>query len=793
MMSKQIFKLYEKGLGDEIKKYMRNLNDIADIKNCVDATNTSTNIYKTVASFEDAGIVNSSEVPVGDEKQKMNFLLSAAISKLAPIIKDNLKLAGAAAKRWNENVGDDNQQERLNAVVTKLKTPVKDQAIPSYSSLSEDQRAVVQRVFQEVLKKEEPVSIDFIIEAIDRYNAGADRGVMFDKLGLVLDQSTSIASHDQSAYETLMTDDMFAYLLTRWESYQKMINAINEESSLTATNLSIIVDTARFSKSSVLDGILKNATTGLDFSKPLDEYNQAEKPTTSFADIKPYLQDNSIIKSMSTNNTNRLRGLCTIVSQLEDMEIYHIDDSQSDMTSDESYHALAVYFEVMEEITQNLMVFLFLTQTTVRNATMVQDIITVINTVDVVLTDLFNRVNDATIVSGNISQEGFTSFVSKLLGHNKREYLEKKAISTKIKGNDVNVLKLSSQFKEHSNNLMKLKLRDTNSITDGSLKDFKEMHGETISKVFGVNIDKMDSHALFTFMTNDIFSTKITPSLVGSLSTDVLVSSDSVSKDTLRALTTPDDIAQLFATPFITERYTWYDCMVNLANEYHNLISITQPGTTADVVTSTTRAVAENFTYTGGSYFVANDDFKKIFSSSELEVVPSVKFIQDETNKVTYLGYRETTSGSMLKILNGFATNTQNEVTLNRIKNNNMYAMYGEHYTSFVRIVMNTASYVNAIDGGRGMSDICDKMEAALPSIKTAISKNSTFDKPNALQYCVLAEAMVSDLKGAIHDMEARECLALVAYNSMVNVTKELREIYINFNIISEDFIKLAK
>lgn len=792
-MSKQIFKLYEYGLGDEIKKYMRNLNDIAVIKNCVNATNVSTNIYKTVASFEDAGIVNSSELPVGDEKQKMNFLLSAAISKLAPIIKDNLKLAGAAAKRWNENVGDDNQQERLNAVVTKLKTPVKDQAIPSYSSLSEDQRSVVQRVFQEALKKEEPVSIDFIIEAIDRYNAGADRGLMFDKLGLVLDQSTSIAAHDQSAYEALMTDDMFAYLLTRWESYQKMINAISEEPSLTATNLSVIVDTARFSKSSTLDAILKNATAGLDFSKPLDEYKQAEKPTTSFADIKPYLQDNSIIKSMSTNNSNRLRGLCTIVSQLEDMEIYHIDDSQSDMSSDECYHALAVYFEVMEEITQNLMVFLFLTQTTVRNATMVQDIITVVNTVDTILTDLFNRVNDATIVSGNISQEGFTSFVSKLLGHNKREYLEKKALSTKIKGDATNVLKLSSQFKAHSNNLVKLKLRDTNSITDSSLKDFKEMHSETISKVFGVNIDKMDSHALFTFMTNDIFSTKITPSLVGSLSTNVLMSSDPVSKDTLRALTTPEDIAQLFATPFLTERYTWYDCMVNVANEYHNLIDITQPGVSADVVTSTVRAVAENFTYTGGSYFVANDDFKRIFVDSELEVVPSVKFIQDETNKVTYLGYRETTSGSMLKILNGFVTNPRNEVTLNSIKNNNMYAMYGEHTTSFVRLVTHTVSYVNATHGGRGMIDVCDKMEAALPAIKTAISKNSNFDKPSALQYCALAEAMVDDLKGAIHDMEARESLALVAYNSMVNVTKELRELYINFNIISEDFIKLAK
>lgn len=787
-MSKQIFKLYENGLGDEIKKYMRNLNDIAVIKSCVDKSAYTSNVYKTVASFEDAGIVNSAEVPVGDEKRKMNFLLAAAISKLAPIIKDNLKLAGEAAKRWNDQVGDDNNQERLNAVMAKLKMPVKDQAIPSYSSLTADQRVVVQRVFQETLKKQEPLSIDFIIEAIDRYNAGADRGVMFDKLGLVLDQSTSIAEHDQSKCDALMTDDMFAYMLTRWESYKKMVNAISSETSLTAVSLSEIVDTARFSKSVNLDSLIKSTIKDLDFNKPLDEYKASEKATTSFADIKPYLQNNGIIKSLSNNNANRLRGLCTIISQLDDMDFYHIDTEQSDIDSEDSYHALSVYFEVMEEITQNLMVFLFITQTTVRNSTMVQDIISVVNTVDTVLTDLFTRVGDATVVTGNVSQEGFKDILDKILGKKNHDGLNL------IKNNPGNLKGLYGEYLDYSNQLLKLKLKDNNSLNDDTIVSFKKQYGEIINKTYGVNISKMDVHSLFEFMTGGIFDSKLTQEASKAMSCDLLFSPEDTPKYVLHALTNTDVIHRLLVAPQIEgARYSFMDCVSILLYDFSQLVNITVPGKTASDIQRIVESVSDNVVNGSGSYFRTNDDVREAFGNIEFDIVPATKYRTTHATVDSFIGYRNVQAASLMKVFETFKYRNKHNVTLKNIKGNTGLLTIADLEPIYTKVYGDVVDFMNNERKFLMLKKIEKQMAKDLVAITNTLRTTAVFNKEETAQYVTLAQAIAADFSGALDDLETRNVITTFAYNKSAGVTGELINLFKEFNVFAEDFIKLAK
>lgn len=791
-MSKQLVKLHENGLGDEIKKYMNNLNEINSIRRCVENSVHATNIYKTVASFEDANISDSSEVPVGSEKHKMNFLLSAAITKLAPIVKDNLKLAGVAAKRWNEQVGNVNQEARLNAMVAKLKTPVKEQPIPSYNSLTDDQRDLVKDIFQQVLKKQEPLSIDFITEAIDRYNAGADRGVMFDKLGLVIDKSTSIQQHTEKAFDELTTDDMFSYLITRWESYQSMVTAIGAAKSFTAASLSDIVGKARFSKSAVFDNIIKEATRGVDFSKTIDDYKQSEKPTTTYADLKPYLNDTSILQTLSVNVSNRMDALCRVVSQLKDVPFYEIDDNNTDMEADETYSSLAVYFEVIDEITQNLVVFIYLTQIVTRNTTVMKDIISVINEVDVVLSDLFNKLSDATGGNTNVSQESFKVIINKILG---REPKEVDVDNNEALVNYNAVVNLANNYLEISDTLFRLKLKDNHSLNDNIANIFIAKHKDVIKSTYGVDISKMDYNKLFRFMTSDIFTSTLSTTAAKPFTADIFTATDKVSVAMRRFLADNDDVLRLLNTPLTPIKYGFSNSALDLIRHYSRISATTENNYDQTKAKQEIEDVLESLAeHLDGSYFHLSDDWIEVFPLLSFDRVPAVKYASVLNREDRYIGYRMINAVSQQKLYKTFIPNSSNNITLNLIKNNIDIFNICKNAYQYKQLTLASADYnLDKQIGRLELERMYKFIQNTLPSVTASFVKNPHITKEEAKQYGVGITAMAADLENAIADIKARDKLSNVIHSLGSETLKNLRGLYTDFNVIAEDFINIAK
>lgn len=793
-MSNQLNKLHTLGLSDDLKKYMNNNIVIQRIKNCINDSHLHDNVYKTVASFEDANIVDSSEVPVGSEKQKMNYLLTAAVNKLAPLVKDNIKLAGSAAKTWNENVGEIRLQEKLNATVAKLKMPIKEQAIPSYSTLSPDQRILVQEVFQTTLKREEPLSIDFIIEAIDRYNAGADRGVLFDKLGLVLNQDITLDTDGHVLSEHLLSDDMFTYLLTRWESYQKLVSVLGQETSMSPLELSIILDDARLSKSGTMDNLVKESIMGVDFNEQLDKYNNSVKSTTSFADLKPYLKDNNIINTLSTNATNRLRGLCTVILALEEAPFYEIKESESDLDSEDSYHALAVYFELIEELTQNLTVFLLVTQSTVRSSTVMQNIINVIDTVDGILTELFTKVNDVSTESGSVSQESFKLSINKLLGFPVKDETDNKPNATGVEHYN-NISMLANKYIEVSDNLFRLKLRDSSSLNTEVIKTFSDKHGASIKRLFNIDISKMDVNNLFTFMTNAVFTTTLTTSTTKALSANLFNSKDDSSLAMRRFIDNNDVVIRMLYTPFTPHEYGFASCSVDAVKEFSKISMTASPSSdqteTVDIITTTVDHFAENIY---GTYYRTAYDWQESFPVAKLEVLKSVKYTPPYSNRSTTLGYSLATAASQKKLHSCFMPNNSAKITLNTLKNNIDIFKLVKNNSEYVKLNNVCQNYLT--DANLGLPEL-NRMNAfasgILPTVTASVSKNANIPNDDAKQYNIAITAMANDISTAIEDIKARAQLAELITTLSSQAGSELSDIYITFNNLAEDFITIAK
>lgn len=790
-MSKQIYELHKQGVGTELTNYMKNLEVINQVKSCIEATRYESNVYKVVASFEDAGITVAQEVPVGSIKEKMNWLLSQAISKIAPHVHENMQLAGVAAKQWNAQVVTENQQERLNAATSKLKTPVKNESIPSYSDMSDGQRSRVQAIFQEILKKDEPLPIDFITDALDRYNAGADKTVLFRTLGLTLEYSNSLAVYEQDTYNTLMHEQMFSYLLMRWESYQRMVKAIGNAKNLDAKSLSVIVDTAGYAKVPQIDNEIKDALKKIDFHKAINEYKENSKESTNYEDVKPYLNGVNTIMPLSINNRNRLRGLCTIVESLQSVPTYQIDDSKTDMTSEEIYHSLAVYFEVMEEITQNLMVFMFLTQTTVRNNTLVEDVITAITMVDVTLDSLFNKIHDASGEDGNVSQEGFKDIINKITGSDKLPVV--KAV------NHVNmynaVVNLANDHNSVSDVLFRLKLRDTNSLDETKVAAFKTKHKEQIKNIFDTDISKMGTEDLFAFMTSDIFGKSISHNVVKPLTCDLYDTKSTAAKGIMSFIKNDEAVYRLLHEPFLVGKVNFFNGAASAMEEFSKLMHAVDPEleglAVRDIVSTTLESFADNW---DGSYYNDITSFEEVIPAVDMTLVPGLTFTSPVTNVKTELGYRNIDITTQHKLFNYFTPNKKTTLSLNGIKNNMNIFTLCKHEFEYMQHAVALRSFLgnstNGLTTVKSMYDVCD---SGKKMITKTINDCSELDNSETKQYTIAVDAMLKDMAGAITDIGVRDNFIDVILTTSHQTSTCLRDLYINFSEIAEDFIGLAR
>lgn len=794
-MSKHILKLHDVGIGDTLKQYMHNLGEISKVKKCVSDSRFDNNIYKTVASFEDAGITSVQEVPTGSPKQKMNYLLAQAISKVAPSVQQNLHLAGQAAKEWNDVVVIDNQQERLNVALSKLRTPVKDSIIPSYSSMNDGQRQRVQSVFQTVLKKEEPLSIDFITNIIDRYNAGADKTVMFKALGLELDYSNSIAVYDENAYLQLMNSDTFAYLLSRWESYQNIVSALGNERSLTPETLIGIITNAGYATVPQMDSVIKKAIANVGFNSAIDEYNDNAKPTTNYNDIKPYMSGENVVTPLSVNNLNRLKALCNIISKLQDSTIYQIDEQQTDMESDDIYAALSSYFNVMEEVTQNLMVFLFLTQITTRNNTLIEDVIVAVNMVDSTIDSLFVKVNNAVIEDGNISQEGFKDILNKILGKDKAKPEESyEPVSPHLLGHNQMVNMINNHL-EISDMLFRIKLRDSTSLSEDRLNGFKATHKERIKDMFDVNIGSMDIDEVYSFMTSDIFGKKIKFSAIEPLTCDLFLNRDPISRKLVSVIQDHDKRTRLLHLPFVEHNDNYsQSCGVALV-EFGKLMSVVYHDYTPAEVKAVVTTVFDNYVdIFDGSFYPMRDDLEDILPSAIISRANGTPFESAVSGEKSVLGFRNVDITSQHKVLSYFVPNKKNTLTLNNIKNNidivnfcklkELMATYYEYAIEF------STGKVNDLNGMVEYHDACLTGRSA---IKSAISECTEFSKEEVKQYITAVDAMLGDMESSIVDAKARVQLVTAINAAAQQTADSLNSLFTNFNEIAEDFISISK
>ena len=784
-MTKQIHVLHEKGAGKHLGQFVRNLTSFNAMYDCVLKSIGTTNIYKTVASFESAEIVPASDVPVGSINVKLNHLLSKAIEQITPQVHENMQLAAKTAKQWNEYVVIENQQEKLNGAIAKLTAPVKDAGIQNYSDLTDAQRTRVQQIFQKTLKSQEPLEINFITEAIDRYNAGASLGVMFKALNLKLDYAHGIALYEQSAYETLLSDEVFAYLLTRWESYQKMIAAMGEHKYLTPATFGKILDDARFGKSHQISANIKNALLNVTFDKALGEYIANTKSQTEYADIKPYMSPENVAKPISTNNRNRLAGLANIVAAIQEAPVYRVDESKSDLSSEEIHTILAIYYEVMDEISDNLMAFIFLTQTTVRNLTVVNDVIESIEKVDAVVTGLFQDVKNSAVEDGVVSQEGFNEILSKLAHTGKS--ISKRFTSKEC---ETALNRLGVEYADISDTLFRLKLRDNNSLNDIAIKRFKELHQAEIQSVFGVDIGNMDAGKLFLFMTNGIFTTALGSKTAAPLSYGIYDSTNPKSVELLKFLNDEVKVERLLNQPF--NRTPIVDQMAGAAavseDAYYSMFHRN------DKSIGEFYGVTYAFTQNGTLFMDINNDCRDILAPLKLDTVPMIPYRHPNTNEDCTIGYGQLTTTAATTLFELFIPMSKAKVTLSSLKNSADAISHAKKQIQFAGYRDRAeACYTDSKYGMTYVKHMADYASDSLTAGRALVNEVPNLTPDERKKCIALMNYIDDDMNAAIVDCDTRRQLAtLVALTSEQTATT-IRELYVTFNKIANDFIALAK
>lgn len=796
-MTKLIHVLHDEGVSDELARFVSNVASVESMYGCVIESIGEQNIYKTIASFEDAGIVSATEVPAGNQQAKINFLLSKAIEEITPRIHENMQLAGKAAKQWSQHVVIESQQEKLNAAITKLTSPVKNEGVPAYSELTEGQRARVQKVFQSALKQEEPVEINLITEAIDRYNAGANLGVMFKALSLKLDYSNGIALYEQDAYETLMSDEMFAYLFERWEAYQRMVNAIGEHKYLTPKTLGDILDNARAGKRISKSYDVNAALLSVGFDKALSEYNENTKATTEYSDVKPYISGDNVVRPASTNNLNRLAGLSKMISELQSVPAYRVDESKTDMDSEVIRDCLAVYYEVMEEVANNLMAFIFLTQTTIRNSTVINDVITSIDMVDTVVSELFENVKNSAVEDGVVSQEGFKELISKVAKlFTKTDEIKQLSVLSDKKSGITAINNTVREYNELSDQLFKLKLRDNHSLDESRIKAFKKKHSATIQRLFNTSVSRMDVEELFSFMSNGIFTKTITSKYVSTLGAAIFDNRDKSAQLIYKFLTDDKLLDMYLDKPYRGEKYGFYDCFDSAYGEYEKLLNLSIRKPAAPVIKQTLNEVMEYFAVdANGTYFNTAGQLNEALPGYDIEIITPKIYVSPLTNNRSSIGYRNPTLSTFDTIFSKFAPNEKTVLTLNSIKAKREIVEYCKRQFDYnhLRDAVLIPFINNDETGYSKMVDLHNWILSTAPNVADVIVDCPDISKSDSDHYIDGLLGIIYDTTACLNDINNRAGVTLTVSRSANEVSDQLRSLYRDFNEMAEDFISIAK
>lgn len=779
-MSKPIEELLNVEMTDNLKKYFINFESLKQVMGCVADARFESNIYKAIVSFEDAQVVEAAEVPVGDEKQKMAYLLEQATTKATALLSDTLNQASEIVKTWSADLVLENQDQRLQAALGKLKNPVKTAPIPTYSRMSDGQRTRTQAIFKKHLNSEEPVSIDYITEAIDRYNADASVTVLSKALGVSIAYKNSVVVYDESSFNSVSTPEVLTHLTRRFHSFKQVCDELKSAGNeMSVTDFLTVLRNSDKDKNANIHNKISELTRGLNFTAPLDDYTAQSKESADYDTVKPYVSGINHLNPMTQNTLDRMNALCKMVSTLGGVHLDPIDLKQSNLTAEEAYDALSTYFNYIEEFTQCLVVYMYVTQITIRNHKVLDEVISICDRLVEKLTSLFTEVNDNLPEDGEVSQESFRAAVN---------YIKAKLPGTKnpqdIERQQKMYFNLSNRFEDTLTVLDKFKLRGSAYLAESALISFRDKHAESIQKSHDINISEMSSNEVFNFMMSDYMS-KPNRSLNDSVFTLNLFNSKDRNVIKLRELLLNEaTYTRLFADPFATTTTKSY--AVTTQDLLYHLEAVEEELRAGDIDGVHQSLRSFDYFLREGSYYANVDKLSGVVGLTDLTNVPSLPYTLPEGQTYT-LGYGELDRSSQELLMSAFNTST-NTITLNSLRRNPILSTLVVHLPTYQKSNLASDAYMGAPSKTLGYKQM-ESVQSRLEAVKASLKKNKVTDQ----HVYDLMDAIANDVKGAMSDVTFRNRMSTLTLETAYSTNVALCEIYNKTIPIFEEFMTAIK
>lgn len=752
-------------LGDAMRDYLNNISQISNMVDCVMQSRYESNVYKNIASFESADIVQSEDVPLGDEKQKMAYLLAEAIGKSTSLVGDNLKLAATLVTGWGKFAPSESQPQDLKNALSTLNNAVKTSPIPPYSRMSDDQRVRVQNVFKDVLALEQTPSIDYITDAIDRYNAGANYGVLANKLNVVVEHKHSIKLYDEERFEALTEDKVLLHLITRFSAFKKVSEHINANNKLSVDAFTKIMQDSQATKNMTIHNHIKNLCVNLDFTKPVEDYTNGESATASYSDVKAY-SDKNFITTLDTNTQNRLNALAEVVAKMTEFKLYDVNVGESTMDAEGVYDIMHLYFEFVEEFAQTLMVFMYVTQIALRNAVLIDEVIGVSKSLVSKIDTLFEKVNETIPEDGEVSQESINAAInfvkSKLpISLNQTQVAKQQSVYGELK----------DRFAETMRDIERIRLRGITTFDEVQMDKFKNEHKSLLKQMFDVDVRELSSEELFNFVTTKCLSD--VNGLLTNNAFNIRLLTDKTSTTTYvnDLFSNTQQLDKLFALPFATTGSKTY-AISTQDLEYH-LSNLEEDLKSGDALSIEKSVKAFDYFLTEGSYYTAVDKLTGAGQNNEFTTVPTIPYKDAQGNEYT-LGYRRLDRASQDNLFAVF-TPTKNALSIHGLNNN-------EHADSLSNNIARLYSLNETINASKSQT------VKQLNSVVKRLQKI----KPIGVDKTLLT-ALVEDAESAISDMLLRERFIKLAYETSVSLNRSSCEFYNKSLLLFTDFLNAVR
>ena len=752
-------------LGDAMRDYLNNISQISNTVKCVMQSRYESNIYKNIASFESADIVQSEDVPLGDEKQKMAYLLAEAIGKSTSLVGDNLKLASTLITGWGKFAPSENQPQELKNTLSTLNNAVKTSPIPPYSRMSDDQRVRVQNVFKDVLALEQTPSIDYITDAIDRYNAGANYGILANRLNVVVEHKHSIKLYDEERFEALTEDKVLLHLITRFSAFKKVSEHINANNKLSVDAFTKVMQDSQVTKNMTIHNHIKNLCVNLDFTKPVEDYTNSESATASYKDVKTY-SDKNFITTLDANTQNRLNALAEVVAKMTEFKLYDVNVGESTMDVEGVYDVMHLYFEFVEEFAQTLMVFMYVTQIALRNAVLIDEVISVSKSLVSKIDTLFEKVNETIPEDGEVSQESINAAInfvkSKLpISLNQTQVVKQHSIYSELK----------NRFAETMREIERVRLRGITTFDEVRMNKFKNEHKSLLKQMFDVDVRELSSEELFNFVTTKCLSDANGLLTNNAFNIRLLTEKTSTTTYVNDLIFNTQQLDKLFALPFATTGSKTY-AISTQDLEYH-LSNLEEDLKSGDALSIEKSVKAFDYFLTEGSYYTAVDKLTGAGQNNEFTTVPTIPYKDAQGNEYT-LGYRRLDRVSQDNLFAVF-TPTKNALSIHGLNNN-------EHADSLSNNIVRLYSLNETINVSK--SQIVKQLNSIVKRLQKI--------KPIGVDKTLLT-ALVEDAESAINDMLLRERFIKLAYETSVSLNRSSCEFYNKSLLLFTDFLNAAR